>query len=157
MEGFWDDQNRAQKILRERTSAQETIDSFAKMTQEIVAMEELLEMAVEESDEETLEEVASEIPGMTKVIRELELKRMLSGAEDGSDAIVQIHPGAGGVDAMDWAEMLLRMYLRWCESKGLKVEMVDHQPGAAVGCDQGGRDGLTKPALNLLVDGHKIS
>lgn len=133
MEGFWDDQNRAQKILRERTSAQETIDSFAKMTQEIVAMEELLEMAVEESDEETLEEVASEIPGMTKVIRELELKRMLSGAEDGSDAIVQIHPGAGGVDAMDWAEMLLRMYLRWCESKGLKVEMVDHQPGAEAG------------------------
>jgi len=132
-EDFWDDQDRAQKILRERTETQETVDGFEALQSEVLTLQELLEMAAEEGDEEVLIEVSEQLAPIEDTLRGLELKRMLSGPEDKSDAIVQIHPGAGGVDAMDWAEMLLRMYVRWCEEKGFKVEMVDHQPGGEAG------------------------
>ena len=80
-----------------------------------------------------VEEVSSQLPDIEARVRRLEVERMLAGPEDRSDAIVEIHPGAGGVDAQDWAEMLLRMYLRWCEARGFKTEMIDHQPGDEAG------------------------
>ena len=85
-----------------------------------------MELAVD--DESLLHEVGDQIPALIEGVRKLELMRMLSGPEDRSDAIVSIHPGAGGVEAQDWSEMLMRMYLRWCEKKGYKTEMLDHQP-----------------------------
>jgi len=80
-----------------------------------------------------LEEVGEQIPALIEGVRKLELMRMLSGDGDQSDAIVSIHPGAGGIEAQDWAEMLMRMYLRWCEKKGYKTEIVDHQAGEEAG------------------------
>jgi peptide chain release factor 2 len=86
-----------------------------------------------EGDESIIDEVVAQIPELEKSVRQLEVARMLAGKEDRSDAIVSIHPGAGGVDAQDWAELLLRMYLRWCEKKGFKVEIVDQQAGDQAG------------------------
>ncbi len=86
-----------------------------------------------EGDDKLVHELAEQIPALSEGVRQLELMRMLSGAEDKSDAIVSIHPGAGGIDAQDWAEMLMRMYLRWCEKKGYKTAIIDHQPAEEAG------------------------
>ena len=77
--------------------------------------------------------MGDQIPALSEGVRSLELMRMLSGPEDKSDAIISIHPGEGGIDAQDFAEMLMRMYLRWCEKKGYKTEILDHQPAAEAG------------------------
>jgi peptide chain release factor 2 len=90
-------------------------------------------MAAADNDESLMAEVESQLPALVAGVRKLELMRMLSGPEDKSDAIVSIHPGMGGVDAQDFAEMLMRMYLRWCERKGFKTEILEHQPGDQAG------------------------
>ncbi len=132
-EGFWDDQEQAQKILRERAAAQAKVTSFDQLTAETKASVELLEMASAEGDDGMIDEVASQIPAIEAGVRAMEVSRMLSGKEDRADAIVTIHPGAGGVDAQDWAEMLMRMYLRWAERKGYKTELVNHNAGDEAG------------------------
>ena len=91
-------------------------------------MGELLELAAAEDDSDVIAEVQEQLPAVEKRLRDLELARMLSGPEDRSDAIVSINPGAGGIDAQDWAEMLMRMYLRFCENKGFSTEVVNLQP-----------------------------
>jgi peptide chain release factor 2 len=96
-------------------------------------MRELLELAEAEKDASMIAEVGTTVSAAEQRVRELELQRMLSGPQDRADAIVSIAPGAGGVDAQDWAEMLMRMYLRWCERKGFKAEIVDQQPGDEAG------------------------
>ena len=120
-------------MLRERAGLEDTLTKLDASTREVADLRDLLEMAATEGDESIVAEVGERIPALEKVVREMELKRMLSGAEDRADAIVTIHPGAGGVDAQDWAEMLMRMYLRWCEKKGFKTEVVDHQAGEEAG------------------------
>jgi peptide chain release factor 2 len=129
--GFWDDQERAQKLLRERSGYESTVERHEKLTKDANDLTELVELAAD--DESLLNEVGDQIPALIEGVRRLELMRMLSGPEDKSDAIVSIHPGAGGVEAQDWSEMLMRMYLRWCEKKGYKTEMLDHQPGEEAG------------------------
>jgi peptide chain release factor 2 len=94
---------------------------------------ELLELAKAEDDQSMVDEVTAQIPTIEAGVRKMEVSRMLSGEVDDVDAIVTIHPGAGGVDAQDWAEMLMRMYLRWAEQKGMKVEVVNHTPGDEAG------------------------
>lgn len=96
-------------------------------------MSELLQLAEGEKDESMIAEVGGSVADVERRVRELELQRMLSGPQDRADAIVSINPGAGGVDAQDWAEMLMRMYLRWCERRGFKTEIVNHQPGDEAG------------------------
>ena len=118
--------------MRERASAESTLESFEKLDEEVKNLRELLEMAGEEGDEEIAEEVAAAIPALDERTRGLELQRMLS-PEDNEDAILMINPGAGGVDAQDWAEMLLRMYLRWCDKRGFKTTMQSRQPGDEAG------------------------
>ncbi len=130
-EGFWDDHETAQKTMRERASAEETLKAIDGLIGDVSDLQEFLEMA--EGDEDMLAEVYEQLPDLDEKLRKLELKRMLSDESDDNDAIVSINPGAGGVDAFDWAEMLLRMYLRWCESKGYKTEMLDQQPGEVAG------------------------
>ncbi len=93
---------------------------------------ELLELAAAESEDEVAE-VAESLDELESKIRRLEVARMLQGAQDASPAIVTIHPGAGGVDAQDWAEMLMRMYLRWADQKGYKVDLLDKQQGDEAG------------------------
>ncbi len=93
----------------------------------------LLELALEESDPETLGEAAHKLDEAEEALGDAELQRMLSGEHDASNAIVSINAGEGGTDAADWAEMLLRMYLRWAEGRGFKVEVLDEQPGDEAG------------------------
>jgi peptide chain release factor 2 len=132
-EGFWDDNEEAQKTLRERAGLQAKIEAYDKLKKDIPALMDLVELAQSESDESMLGEVGSQLPELEKIVRRLEVERMLSGQGDKAAAIVTIHPGAGGVDAQDWAQMLLRMYTRWAERRGFKVEMVDSQPGDEAG------------------------
>ncbi len=98
-------------------------------------LSELLELAAEEHDEATAAEVEQSVGELERRIRGAELQRMLSGPADHADAIVTIHPGSGGTEAKDWADMLLRMYLRWCERRGFKTEIIDYQPGDEAGIE----------------------
>ena len=95
----------------------------------------LLELGVESNDEPTIAEAEALVPDLDQRTRAMELGRMLSGPADHANAIVSIHPGAGGTDAKDWAAMLLRMYLRYCEKRGYKTEIVDYQEGDEAGLD----------------------
>lgn len=131
-EGFWDDQDRAQKLMRERASAEETLNEFERVHSEVKDLLELLDLAVSEGDEGVAEDVAGGLPSLESQVRGLELKRMLA-PEDDTDAIVTINPGAGGTEAQDWADMLLRMYLRWCERRGFRTELLSKQPGDEAG------------------------
>jgi len=132
-EAFWDDQESAQKTLRERAAAHGTVETFTKVTREVKDLGELLALAVSEGDESMVDDVASQLPALVRAVRSMEVARMLAGSEDNADAIVTIHPGAGGVDAQDWAEMLMRMYLRWCERRGFKTDMINHAAGDEAG------------------------
>ncbi len=105
---------------------------------ELEDVQVLIELGEESEDEETLAEVRTILPGLEKKVGKMEFARMLSGEHDISDAIVSINAGAGGTEAQDWAEILLRMYLRWCERKGFKAEITDYQPG-----DEAGAKGVT--------------
>ncbi|MEZ4256738.1 MAG: peptide chain release factor 2 [Polyangiales bacterium] len=132
-EGFWNNNDQAQRVLRQRASAQEKIEKFRKLTREIQDLGELVDLAASEGDAALVADVHGQLPDLEKGVRGMEIARMLAGPEDGRDAIVTIHPGAGGVDAQDWAEMLLRMYLRWCERHGYQTEMLDQSPGDEAG------------------------
>ncbi|MDH3201936.1 MAG: peptide chain release factor 2 [Myxococcales bacterium] len=131
-EGFWDDHQKAQKMMRERASAEETLKEFGQVDTEARDLLELLELAVSEGDQGVVGDVAQQLPSLEHQVRSLELKRMLT-KDDDTDAIVTINPGAGGTEAQDWAEILLRMYLRWCERRGYKTELLSKQPGDEAG------------------------
>jgi len=131
-EGFWDDPKSAQKMMSERASAEETLETLLKSIAEVEGLIELLEMVESEGDDEMAEEVAQQLPELEGRVRALEMKRML-GEGDDLPAIVTVNSGAGGTDAEDWAELLLRMYLRYAEAKGFKTELLDRAPGGTGG------------------------
>jgi peptide chain release factor 2 len=118
--------------MKERSAAEQTVTSFTKLTSEVSDLQDLLEMAASEGDEDMAAEVAGSLASLEDRTRALEVQRMLS-AEDNENAILMINPGAGGVDAQDWAEMLLRMYLRWCDQHGMKTTITSKQPGDEAG------------------------
>jgi peptide chain release factor 2 len=122
-------------LLRKRASATEKLDLVKNLTRDIADSIELLDLAAEEKDEATQAEIAGSSSELEKRVRKAELQRMLSGPADHNDAIVSIHPGSGGTEAKDWAEMLLRMYLRWCERRGFKTDLIDYQPGDEAGIE----------------------
>ncbi len=132
-EGFWDDPERAQSVTQERATIEATVERQDTLEREVRDLRELLDMASSEGDESMVDDVVAQVPDLEKRVRQAELARMLSKPEDRSDAILYVNPGAGGVDAQDWAEMLFRMYLRWCEHKGFKTEVLDQQPGDEAG------------------------
>jgi peptide chain release factor 2 len=103
------------------------------LTDDLEENQILLGLAVDESDEETLAEVTQQISGLYQRIEALSLELMLAGEDDGKNAIVSINAGAGGTEAQDWAEMLFRMYSRWTERRGYKIELIDFQPGDEAG------------------------
>ncbi|KKR21612.1 MAG: Peptide chain release factor 2 [Candidatus Moranbacteria bacterium GW2011_GWA2_39_41] len=129
--GFWDDSQKASKIMQELEELRKEIADLSRIETEI---DELLEMTnIVSEDSSEAEEIRVKILELEKDIDKLEFKILLGGEYDRSDVIMAIHSGAGGVDAQDWAEMLLRMYLRWAEKNGFKVRIVDESRGAEAG------------------------
>ncbi|MBZ0121483.1 MAG: peptide chain release factor 2 [Sandaracinaceae bacterium] len=131
-EGFWEDAERAQRLVQERATLEGRVGRFDKLSRDASDLSDLLEMAASE-DASMVDEVVAQIPELEHGVRQAELERMLSAPEDKNDAILSVNPGAGGVDAQDWAEMLYRMYARWCERKGFKIELLDFQAGDEAG------------------------
>lgn len=125
--GFWDDAESAQKLSQEKGALEVMVSAFDKAVRNSKDLLELLEMT--EGDEAMIEEVVSQIPEIETFVKQMEVRRMLSGSEDKSDAILAINSGAGGLDAEDWATILQRMYLRWSDTKGFKCEILDVQEG----------------------------
>ena len=132
-EGFWDDPDAAQAVVQERAGIEATVNAHGRLSNDVKELTELLDLAAMEAEQEMIDEVAAQIPALEAGTRAAELARMLDKPEDKSDAILYVNPGAGGVDAQDWAEMLSRMYLRWAERKGFKLELLNEQPGDEAG------------------------
>ena len=132
-DGFWDNPEDSKSILKERTSISNKLDHFNKLWSDLEENQILLDLAVEESDSEVLEEVAQQTGSLDKAIDRFSLDLMLDGEDDAKNVIVSINAGAGGTEAQDWAEMLFRMYSRWIERKGFKFELIDFQPGDEAG------------------------
>ena len=128
---FWSDQAAAQKLLRHRSQLESAIAKAEQFRREVEDAGVLLEFAAE--DESSLQELNKAISKLGTDVEKTETETLLSGPNDARGAIVTINAGAGGTDAQDWAEMLLRMYLRWCERRGFKTEIVDEQPGKEAG------------------------
>jgi peptide chain release factor 2 len=119
-------------VTRENARIQATLGAFRAQREGVDEAHIFLELA-EEGDRDALAELDSHVRIVTAKLDRLELQQLLGGEHDAGDAIVEIHPGAGGLEAQDWAEMLLRMYLRWCERRGYKAELVEVQPGEGAG------------------------
>lgn len=121
--------------MRKRATAVEKMEQVEKLAKDVSEAQEYFDLAVSENDASALDDIAKQATELTTRVRRSELGRMLSGPADHANAIVSIHPGTGGTDAKDWAEMLLRMYLRWCERRGFKTDIVDFQAGDEAGID----------------------
>jgi len=131
---FWDDNRGAQELIRERTELARTVGRVGELTTQASDLGVLLELAEEAGDDGSLDaDVGEGVSRLRRELDEFELKVMLSGAHDAKAAILSIHPGAGGTESQDWAQMLMRMYLRWCERTGFKAEVVDLLPGEEAG------------------------
>ncbi|MCB1234927.1 MAG: peptide chain release factor 2 [Verrucomicrobiae bacterium] len=131
--GFWDDKDAAQGKMAEVARIRGKINPLKDLTRRIEDIDVLIEMAEEEGDDNGVAEVVAEAEAIESALDSLELQTMLDGPHDAGNAFLTIHAGAGGTEACDWADMLLRMYTRWCERSGYKVESVDIQEGEEVG------------------------
>jgi peptide chain release factor 2 len=133
--GFWSDNDKAQGTLRKRAAVEAKLELASKLGKEIDDVAEYLELGAAENDGSVIADATQQAEAIAGRLRKAELERMLSGPADQANAIVRIKPGAGGTDAKDWAAMLLRMYLRWCERRGYKAEIIDRQDGDEAGID----------------------
>ncbi|MCE7793153.1 peptide chain release factor 2 [Salipaludibacillus sp. CUR1] len=141
---FWDDQNNAQKVISENNALKAMTNTYRDLEAEHEDLEVSLELVKEEADEDLAKELESGVKKLADRLNEFELDLLLSEPYDQNNAILELHPGAGGTESQDWASMLLRMYTRWAESKGFKVETMDYLPG-----DEAGVKSVT-----LLIQGH---
>ncbi len=130
---FWNDNLGAQKVMQQITERKEWIDAWRSIRRKLDDAGSLVELAEESKDESVRGEIAAELDGVRAAIADLEFRNMLSGEDDERNALLTIHAGAGGTEAQDWAEMILRMYLRWCERKGFTVALADRQDGDGAG------------------------
>ncbi len=130
---FWNDAANAGKISQEKTKTERILATYDNAYNAVQDAIEYFELAKSEKDEETLEMLFEDAQSLQESINALEVQMMLSGEHDNNNAIVSIHPGAGGTESQDWASMLYRMYLRWAERHGFKVEVLDYQPGEEAG------------------------
>lgn len=131
--GFWDKPEESKVILKERSDIDQLLQTISALSEAIADCALLLEMALEENDEEALREVDEKVRQLQGELRTLEMGHLLSDENDDKTAIVSINAGAGGTEAQDWAEMLLRMYLRWAEKRHFKVRMLDMLEGEEAG------------------------
>ena len=130
---FWEDQARARDVLQEKTKYEEKLSNWKNFAGQIDDIENLWEIAVQEKDEQVLSDLSDELEVLDSSVRQDELKMMLSSEQDPMNAIISIHAGAGGTEAQDWVEMLLRMYLRWAERRGFAAKIIDTLPGDEAG------------------------
>jgi len=130
---FWNDSDKAQKVAQRLSGVKGKISDFDQLNDESEELILLLELAVEEDDKGVIEEVQKRTTKLEKDLEKLELKTLLSGEYDENNALLSINPGAGGTESQDWAEMLLRMYTRWAEQRGYKVETLEFMAGDEAG------------------------
>jgi peptide chain release factor 2 len=121
--------------MRRRAQAVDKLELAESLTRSLSEVEEYLELGAAENDQEAVADAAAQAEELERRVRQAELARMLAGPADHANAIVSIHPGSGGAEAKDWAEMLLRMYLRWCERRQFQTEIIDYQAGDEAGID----------------------
>jgi peptide chain release factor 2 len=129
--GFWDDQETAAKVSAEHARMTRRLGEFRALERELDDLEGLVELAAE--DESIADELDGQLDAMEQRLAELELERLFSGTYDAGDALVTVNAGAGGTDAQDWAEMVLRMEMRWAEQRGFKVELLEASAGEEAG------------------------
>jgi peptide chain release factor 2 len=129
----WNDSERAQALGRERSMLEKTVNGIRDLKDGLAGADELLELVEMEDDEETANAIVADVERYARGVDQLEFQRMFSGKMDASNAFVDIQAGAGGTEAQDWAEMLLRMYLRWAESRGWKAELMEVSGGDVAG------------------------
>src|SRR5438477_4079215 len=129
--GFWDDQERAARVSAEHARTQRKRDAYRRLESDVDDLETLDELAAE--DESLAGELREQYASVAERLADLELERLFSGPYDAGDAVVTVNSGAGGTDSQDWAEMLLRMLLRFAEKRGFQVEMVEASPGEEAG------------------------
>jgi peptide chain release factor 2 len=141
---FWDSQSEAQAVINESNALKEAVNQFTEMNETHENLEVTHELLKEEPDAELHAELENEVVELTAAMNEFELQLLLSEPHDKNNAILELHPGAGGTESQDWGSMLLRMYTRWGEKKGFKVETLDYLPG-----DEAGIKSVT-----LLFKGH---
>ncbi|WP_243720218.1 peptide chain release factor 2 [Macrococcoides canis] len=141
---FWNDGDKAQDIINKNNALKSVVQEFNSLEEGLENSEVLFEMYKEESDEDTHQELVEQLNTLQQLANDFELKMLLSGEFDANNAILELHPGAGGTESQDWGEMLLRMYQRFADKKGFKVQNVDYLPG-----DEAGIKSVT-----LLIKGH---
>lgn len=132
-EDFWNNLEYAQKVMKNKKTMEGTIEKITNLSSTLEDIEELIEMAEAEDDESMASEIQSMFDTLKEDLEAMRVKTLLTGKYDNCGAIISIHAGTGGVDAMDWASMLLRMYTRWCDKKGYDVKMIDLQDDTEAG------------------------
>ena len=142
--GFWDDQQAAQTVINEANGLKDLVNGFNELLESHENLQLTYELVKEEDDKELETELISELAELIEQLSDFELQLLLSGPYDKNNALLELHPGAGGTESQDWGSILLRMYTRWAEQKGFKVETIDYLPG-----DEAGIKSVT-----LLIKGH---
>ncbi|MFD1178844.1 peptide chain release factor 2 [Paenibacillus puldeungensis] len=130
---FWDDNDKAQAIIAEMNAVKSSVDQYNALQTEYDDIEMMAELAEEEGDESMAAEIGESVASLVKKVEEFELQLLLNQPYDKMNAILELHPGAGGTESQDWGQMLLRMYTRWAEKRGFKVETLDYLPGDEAG------------------------
>lgn len=144
-ENFWSDADHAQRVIRQLNAIKDVVDHYDSLKAAMDSIQETYEMLKEEMDDDLFPLVEEEYQEMQTNFEDFEIKVLLSHEYDQSNAILEIHPGAGGTESCDWAEMLYRMYSRWADKKGFKVTTLDYQPGDVAGIK----------SVTFLVEGDK--
>ncbi len=131
--GFWDDQVKAQAQMRRLSRLRDEVNTWRDLSRRVADALDLLDLAESEADESMTDDLLAEVNAIEATLEKLEFQIRLSGEHDRDDALLSIHAGAGGTESQDWAEMLLRMYLRWAEANGYQTEILDLMPGEEAG------------------------
>lgn len=144
-DGFWSDQKKAQSIIRLRNSLKNIVDNYSELKEQFVSLQETADALKEDFDEELMELAEAEYQDILPKFDDFEIQVLLSHEYDQNNAILELHPGAGGTESCDWASMLYRMYVRYAEKKGWKVSVLDYLPGEEAGIK----------SVTFLVEGDK--
>jgi peptide chain release factor 2 len=130
---FWNDQQKAQGVINESNALKDQVNEFYELFESYENLDLTYELVKEESDAELQSDLEEELTELTTRLKQYELQLLLSEPYDKNNAILELHPGSGGTESQDWGSLLLRMYTRWAEKKGFKVQTVDYQPGEEAG------------------------